>query len=232
MYEGSHVGKPAIDFAWWTVEDRKCYAPFDCIIKRIYTQDANEVWIESKEPVLYADGTIDYMTMLLIHDDNVANLHEGQELKQGEYFYDMGNKGNSAGIHLHLEVGRGKFHDYGWYQDANTGKWRINDGLEIPNVVMLSDDTRLGSDPVYNWKYAKDVPFPKKEEDKKVKELEELVSNLEGQIVKLKEQNNILLNKIEELEEKANIEYKFEYKVEKDGKHQIELYKNETLLIK
>lgn len=157
MYELSHVGKPAIDFAWWKEEHKKCYAPFDCVVKKIYTEDANEVWIESKEPVLWADGTYDYMTCLLIHSDDVSNLWVGKELKQGEYFYKMGSKGQSSGVHLHLEVGAGKFTGSGWYQDPDTGKWRINNGVEIPTAMMYSNDTVLGEDTRYNWKKESEV---------------------------------------------------------------------------
>ncbi len=160
MYELSHIGKPAIDFAWPSEEYKKCYAPFDCVVKKIYGE-ANEVWIESKEPVLWADGTYDYMTCLFIHADDVSNLYVGKELKQGEYFYKMGTKGNwqtgTYGCHLHLEVGAGKFTGSGWYQDTSTGKWRINNGVEIPTALMYSNDTVLGDDTRYNWKKESEV---------------------------------------------------------------------------
>ena len=160
MYELSHVGKPAIDFAWPSEEYKKCYAPFDCVVKKIYGE-ANEVWIESKEPVLWADGTYDYMTCLFIHADDVSNLYVGKELKQGEYFYKMGTKGNwktgTYGCHLHLEVGAGKFTGDGWYQDPDTGKWRINNGVEIPTAMMYSNATVLGEDTRYNWKKESEV---------------------------------------------------------------------------
>ncbi len=159
MYELSHIGKPAIDFGWEKQEHWKCYAPFDGIIKRIYGE-ANEVWIESKEPVLWADGTYDYMTCLLIHLDDISHLYEGKEVHQNEYIGIMGTRGNwqdgTYGRHLHLEVGSGKFTGSGWYQDPSTGKWRINNGVEIPTALMITDDTFVDCD-VYNWKKESEV---------------------------------------------------------------------------
>lgn len=231
MYVGTHIGKPAIDFGWRDEASKKCYAPFDCIVKKIYTEDANEVWIESKEPVLWADGTIDYMTLLLIHDNDISNLYVGQELKQGEYFYDMGNKGLSSGVHLHLEVGRGKFTGSGWYKDSETGKWRINNGVEPPTALMVTNDTLLGDSAVYNWKRESEVTETSEEGDSKEMEtLKEQIELLAKEIQELKYKNNLLEKENETLKEDAKID--FEYIAQEDGYYKIYLHKNEKLQIK
>ena len=64
----SHNGELAIDIGgaceWFK-------APFTGTIKRIYT-NTNTVWLESNEKVLYADGTIDYMTIMTHHDNDIS----------------------------------------------------------------------------------------------------------------------------------------------------------------
>ena len=87
--EGTHKSSFAIDNADKDTGISNVYAPFTGVIKKIYKNDANEVWLESIEPVLYPDGTVDYMTMLFAHDNNVDDLFVGKRIKQNEVFYAM-----------------------------------------------------------------------------------------------------------------------------------------------
>ena len=114
MYgNGSHKGKMALDFAAKDLENQKVYAPFTGIIKYKGTYEyGNAVWIESKEPVLFADGTIDYACVKIAHDNNINDLKVGQEIEQGEHFYNMGVAGNASGTHIHLELSKGKYKGY------------------------------------------------------------------------------------------------------------------------
>jgi len=130
----------------------RAFAPFDCVIKKIYTQDANEVWIESLEPVLYADGTVDYMTMMFIHDNDVSDLYVGKVLKQYEEFYQEGVKGNVTGSHIHFECGKGRFDGSGWHQN-NTGAWSINNGVTPESCLFVTANTNIVDGCGYNWKY-------------------------------------------------------------------------------
>lgn len=117
------------------------FAPFTGIIKRIYTDYGNVVWLESKDKVQYADGTIDYMTVLFMHDNDVSNLSVGQTIRQGDVFYQEGNAG-VGGVHLHIECGRGKFYtDYnGWFHNGN-----YFDGIKIYEISATGspDDNTL-----------------------------------------------------------------------------------------
>ena len=61
--EGTHIDSYAIDNAGKDTGISGIKAPFTGIIKKIYQNDANEVWIESKEIVEYPDGTKDYMNI-------------------------------------------------------------------------------------------------------------------------------------------------------------------------
>ena len=104
----SHAKQNAIDI---TIPGKRAYAPFTAKVVRIdKSYDAcNAVWIQSVEPVRYADGTLDYMTAVFMHDNSVRDLSVGQVLRQGQYFYDMGTAGNAAGAHIHVAVIRGAY---------------------------------------------------------------------------------------------------------------------------
>ena len=87
------------------------YAPFTGRVARVRTDSSHETYFESLEPVEFADGTVDYMTVTLMHD-NVLDVRAGQVLHQGEKIGDEGGFGGGRpgrfGAHLHLEVSRGR----------------------------------------------------------------------------------------------------------------------------
>ena len=122
----SHKGDLAIDMG------KACKwlkAPFTGTIKRIYTK-CNAVWLESNNKVKYADGTVDYMTVMTLHDNNVSNLKVGQVIKQGTVYYQPGAKGIGTGSHIHIAVGKGKFSETGCYKgkyqpQASTPKTKV-----------------------------------------------------------------------------------------------------------
>ena len=123
--EGTHKDSYAIDNADKDKGISEVYAPFTGIIKKIYTNDANEVWLESVEKVEYPNGTVDYMNVLFAHANDISNLFVGKKIKIKEPFYKEGTKGNATGNHCHIECGRGKFVNNGWHKN-NNGYWSIN----------------------------------------------------------------------------------------------------------
>lgn len=135
-------------------------ASFTGTIKKIYTADANEVWLESNEQVKFADGTIDYMTMMFAHDNNVSDLWVGKVIKQGEKIYDEGTKGNATGNHCHIECAKGKFTGSGWHQD-NAGYWSINNGKKVDECLWIDDSYHVLDTAGYNFRNVKDAE-PKK----------------------------------------------------------------------
>lgn len=152
-YDFSHKGELAIDMSRCTY----LKAPFTGVVKRIY-EKCNAVWLESLEKVQYADGTIDYMTIMTLHDNDVSNLKVGQVVKQGEVYYHPGVKGNVTGSHIHLSVGKGKFTGNGWYQGEYQAKcksyaWPINNQYDITKALFLHSDVKKVNS-CYNWKEA------------------------------------------------------------------------------
>ena len=136
---GSHVDSYGIDEAAEDVNISLMYAPFTGIIKKIYPQDANEVWLESINPVEYPDGTIDYMTIMFAHANNISNLFVGKRINQNDPFYQEGTKGKATGNHCHIECGQGKFTGTGWYKN-NGGSFSINNKKK-PEECLWVDDT-------------------------------------------------------------------------------------------
>ena len=145
----SHKGDKALDLSGADTGIDNLKAPFTGIIKRIYT-NVNAVWLESLDSVKYADGTIDYMTVLTMHDNDVSNLKVGDIIKQGEVYYEEGRKGYTTGNHIHLAIGKGKFSGNGWYKNSY-GNWVINNQYDVNKALYLYSNTIIKNDGGYNW---------------------------------------------------------------------------------
>ena len=146
----SHQGVLAIDMAG----HGDFRTPFTGTIKRTYPTD-NEVWLESNEPVLYADGTIDYMTLLIMHDNDISDLYVGKVIPQNTVFYHEGTKGYVTGAHNHVTVGKGKFTGSGWYKNSQ-GQWCINNQYEINKALFVYKDVDIVNGYGYDWKRTSD----------------------------------------------------------------------------
>ena len=105
------------------------YAPFDCIIKRIYgvgSSGTNTIWLQSLEKVQTPKFT-DYVTVMVIHpnDDTLKNIKVGQTFSRGQAMFLEGTDGNATGNHFHISAGRGKVSGNGWRENSK-GAWVIN----------------------------------------------------------------------------------------------------------
>lgn len=149
--EGSHIDSFAIDDAGKGTGIEPINAPFTGIIKKIYSNDANEVWLESIEPVEYPDGTIDYMTIMFAHANDVSNLFVGKQINKGEAFYSEGTKGNATGNHCHIECGKGKFTGTGWYKNSND-YYSINNGKKPEDCLWIDETITILNDHNYKFK--------------------------------------------------------------------------------
>ena len=148
---GTHVDSYAIDEAGSDSGIDYIKAPFTGIVRKIYTNDANEVWLESSEPVIYPDGTVDYMTMIFAHDNDVSNLFVGKVINRGERFYEEGTKGNASGNHVHMECGKGKFTGSGWHLNS-AGYWSINNGKNPTECLWVDDSITVLDSYGYTFK--------------------------------------------------------------------------------
>ena len=157
---GSHIDSYAIDDASIDSSISTINAPFTGIIKKIYPQDANEVWLESTEPVEYPDGTIDYMTIMFAHANDVSDLFVGKRINQNEPFYTEGTKGQTTGNHCHIECGKGKFTGTGWYKN-NGGSFSINNKKKPEECLWIDDSITIIDSANINFKkIEKDIEEP------------------------------------------------------------------------
>ena len=159
-HQGTHADCWATDEAGSDGGISSLFAPFTGIIKKIYSKDANEVWLESVEPVLFADGTKDYMTIMFCHDNDVSDLWVGKIIKKGEAFYQEGTKGYATGNHCHFECAKGKFTGTGWHKDA-AGYWSINNGKLVTDCLFIDDSYNVIQTLGLNFRNVKEVEVKK-----------------------------------------------------------------------
>ncbi len=116
---------------------------------RIYgvgSKGTNTVFLRSKKKVLFADGTKDYASMLVIHpdDDDLKKLKAGQKFSRGEKMFREGKDGAAAN-HLHISVGRGKIKGSGWQQNSK-GKWVLTTAkgaVKPEEAFFTTGDTKI-----------------------------------------------------------------------------------------
>lgn len=133
----SHAGTLAMDFLGWGISGRllKCpyYAPVSCTCIGS-TESANRIW-QSNNKVLFADGTVDYMTWVQAHDNNPHPV--GTVLKQGDLLGHTGTAGNVTGDHLHLNVAKGKYAN--WEQVPPNNNWQLKNSIHIYDALFVND---------------------------------------------------------------------------------------------
>lgn len=144
---GPHTTGTPKDYPW----DEACentgrspmYCPCDEMkIVRIYTKGTNTIWLESTSEVYFADGTSDYVTLMVTHpnDNDIARLKVGRIFKRGEPICHEGTDGNATGNHFHFAVGKGQRKGNGWAQNSNK-KWVLTttNGSKKPETMFYID---------------------------------------------------------------------------------------------
>ncbi|MEG1862760.1 MAG: glycoside hydrolase family 73 protein [Oscillospiraceae bacterium] len=150
----SHAGSLAIDFGGKDSGIDKLYAPCDIIVKRVRLNATGEVYVESLSPVLFADGSSDYLHAIFIHGDN-KRIATGQIFKQGEPFYSEGGwgggKSNAFANHVHVEAGKGKFNQLIQFKNPQ-GTYVIENQSPLEKLFILGNDVEIIEGGGYNWK--------------------------------------------------------------------------------
>lgn len=150
----SHKGSLALDLGGKDTGSDKVFAPCDMEIVRVRNDSSHEIYAQSIDKVMFADGTVDSINFVWMHDDYInSNVKVGAVIKQGEYFMDEGGFGRGKrrlfAAHLHLEVGRGKSpktqirNRYGTYVLPNQ--------YPIEKALFLSPTTKILNDGGYAW---------------------------------------------------------------------------------
>lgn len=123
------------------------HCPCDAIkIMRIYGvggAGTNTIWLQSTDPVDFADGTKDYVTILVTHpdDDDLGRLKVGEVFYRGEKIFREG-KDDCTGYHFHMSAAKGKYKAPGWARNTNNAWVLTNTGRACkPERLFYIDKT-------------------------------------------------------------------------------------------
>lgn len=152
-FEGNHPWY-AVDLSGKDTGRDLAYAPVDVRCEAINEKDGNAVWWQSIEQVRFPDGTIDFLTMMILHDDNLKGIYIGATYRQGEQIAQEGTSGLANGNHLHIEFAKGKFTQM---YEKNAKGYYLPKGIAIENVCF-ADKTNFITSANWDWKFIKDIP--------------------------------------------------------------------------
>lgn len=105
----SHRNTKAIDIVGKDRTHEWAYAPFDCTLVWKDVKSGNGLCWQSDRPVLWANGTTDFVHFTMWHMDDISAYRVGQKFKQGEKIYKEGTAGFVTGVHIDLKVAKGKY---------------------------------------------------------------------------------------------------------------------------
>lgn len=154
---GTHLGTNAMDNAGKDTGIDETIAPCDCHLVAYDTaKNGNTVFLESDKKVLFRDGTVDYATMMFLHDNYIEDIKRVKNFKQGDTFGDEGTAGYAFGNHAHIEVAKGKFtHCY----DRNAqGVYHLPNNVSA-DLAFVTDGTIIKNKGTFeNWTDSNHVP--------------------------------------------------------------------------
>lgn len=157
----------ATDFLGWGASGRvyhcPCYAPVDMELIFLSISESMGVW-QSKTKVYFADGTTDYLGIIVYHDNRYQNgqMEIGMTASQGDIFNYTGTGGNVTGDHMHLECGKGKWNNPHTSTPRGTAEYKFHftdyttvKRIHVFNALYANDTIIVQNDPrnIYDWKY-------------------------------------------------------------------------------
>ncbi len=142
-YNGNPRSYPIDDICDSLSSRSEFLAPFDLIVKRIYTAGTNSVWLQSKDKVKLANGKESFVTVMVLHvvDADLKKYKVGQIVKQGTVMFKEGNDGAPKGYHFHIECAACEFSklgNNGWKKNSK-GAWVISNNQIAPEEVFFID---------------------------------------------------------------------------------------------
>ena len=122
-----------------------CYAPVD--IKLLWKDPVEccALW-QSTQQVHFADGSIDYLGIIVYHDNDIQNgtySNVGDIVTQGQIFNRSGTGGHVSGDHVHLETGKGQVnlsqYRYHFYDTTDCKRIKPDEALFKNDTVIIPD---------------------------------------------------------------------------------------------
>lgn len=154
----SHQGSYAMDFQGYGASGRilHCpyYAPVDLRLVAIADSNAHSYVYTSLNQVNFIDGTSDYFTILVAHDNDVYNV--GRQVNQGQMLGKTGTYGIGTGDHVHMEVKKGTYE--GCHTNSD-GVYMLTNSTHLYDLFGVND-TVLVEDYNYNWREFGSSPTP------------------------------------------------------------------------
>ena len=147
-----HMGTMAIDVRGLEPGVRYAYyAPATSKCIRTYPESGQVMW-QTTNPVRCSNGYVGIVTYMTVHDDTM-DAYPGLVVPQGNQLGNMGTKGNTTGVHCHIEISQSD--DTSWFKNSY-GNYMFNYEYD-PEDCFFMDDTNIING-IGNWKYLKDVP--------------------------------------------------------------------------
>lgn len=161
----SHAGTYQMDFLGWgengRVYNAPYYAPCSCRCVDITDTSTNNRVYESINKVHLANGSLDYVTFEVAHD-NFPSTIVGSILSQGDL---MGHTGTEGGVvdHMHFQTALGTYQ--GWEQVPPDNNWQLVNEMHIYDACYVNDTVIINGEN-HNWKI---YTIPPVTEEKKKK---------------------------------------------------------------
>ena len=108
------------------------YAPCTSKCIKTYPETGQVMW-QSTNKVRFANGRIDYATYMTAHD-NTMDAAPGLIVQQGDQLGNMGNKGNTTGVHCHIEVSQSN--DTTWTKNQY-GIYHFNNEYDLDDCYFV-----------------------------------------------------------------------------------------------
>ncbi|MCR4641526.1 MAG: Ig-like domain-containing protein [Lachnospiraceae bacterium] len=149
--ESGHDGRKIIDIAGKDSGIDDFYAPFSGTVIRTGVGNPCSIIIESADKVHFADGSLDYVTLWLAHDNDISDLYQGKTFRQGDVIYQEGTNGIAYGNHVHMVSAKGR------YAGLTTDERSLNNQKSAYEIFFLPDSMKnngkIKNAGGYTWKF-------------------------------------------------------------------------------
>lgn len=140
---GEHYGAAGAIDTWSTYDS-------SWIIMSVQSGGDHFVYFQSSEPLIWADGTVDFVTLAMCHMDNTSGYKIGTSIGPNATLYKEGTySGGRSGVvdpHIHVQVGRGKF-----VGTLQAKPYKLPNEVRLEQVFAVPDNAKIVAGAGLNW---------------------------------------------------------------------------------